>query len=45
MRPIAAGLCQYESLYRTELSLYDFGVMNDYLDIHAENQRRLTEKS
>lgn len=43
MRPVLEGLIQYESLYRTELALYDIAKMNDALNIKAENARRVNE--
>ena len=40
MRPVMAGLCKYESLIDGTLSMYDVGMLNDALDVKAENERR-----
>jgi hypothetical protein len=40
MRPIVEGLCRYESLHGTLLSLEDFARMNAALDVKYENQER-----
>lgn len=36
-------MVQYESLLRTEMSLLDFAIVNDALDVQNENDRRLYE--
>lgn len=41
MRPVAEGLCQYESLKNGTLDLEDLARMNATLDVRQENQRRL----
>lgn len=41
MRPVLAGICRYESLHDRSLSLNDFANMNEAMDVHAENTRRL----
>lgn len=43
MRPVARGLCRYESLKDCTLDLADIALMNDALDVEEENQRRLSE--
>lgn len=43
MRPVLAGLCQYESLKDGTLDLSDIALMNDALDVRAENERRAAE--
>jgi len=43
LRPVLEGLCQYESLINCTLSLYDIAVMNDALDVKAENEYRITK--
>lgn len=43
MRPVLAGVIQYEALLRTELSLLDLAIINDALDVQSENDRRLFE--
>ena len=35
-------MCKYESLRDGTLSLEDVAMMNDALDVQAENERRLT---
>ncbi len=44
MRPVLRGLCSYESLKNGALSLYDIALINEALDVEAENQRRMSEK-
>ncbi len=46
LRPVLAGMCRYESL-RTAglLDLLDFAIMNEALDVQAENKRRLRESN
>lgn len=34
-------MCRYESALDGTLDLRDFGVMNDYLDVEAENKQRV----
>lgn len=41
LRPVHAGMCRLESAYDFSLDLYDFGIMNDYLDCDSENRRRV----
>lgn len=40
MRPVRAGMCKYESLKDCTLDLADLALMNEYLDIEAENTAR-----
>lgn len=40
LRPVARGWIRYESLYDTTLDLFDIALMNDAIDVEAENQRR-----
>lgn len=40
MRPVLAGLCLLESLKDGTLSIDDVALMNDALDVKAENERR-----
>ena len=42
-RPVARGLCKYESVVDGTLTLADIATMNDLLDIEAENERRYHE--
>lgn len=39
LRPVARGMCKYESLLDGTLGLTDIALMNDYLDVQAENER------
>lgn len=41
MRPVLRGLCNYESLVNGALDLADVALMNDALDAHDENERRV----
>jgi len=41
MRPVARGMCRYESLKDCTLDLADVAEMNDVLDVQDENQRRI----
>lgn len=43
MRPVMAGCCRYESLVDGTLDLADLMLMNDALDVQAENERRYIE--
>lgn len=49
MRPVLKGLCRYESLKDCTLGLEDIALMNDAMDVAAENERiaqnHLTEKA
>lgn len=38
MRPVGKGMCKYESLLNGTVSLADLALMNDYLDVEAENE-------
>lgn len=40
MRPALEGMCKYESLKDGTLDLEDVALMNDELDVRAENERR-----
>lgn len=44
MRPVLRGLCKYESLRDGTLTLVDFVIMNEALDVEAENHYRATKK-
>ncbi|WP_166738979.1 DUF6889 family protein [Alkanindiges illinoisensis] len=44
MRPVLKGMCRYESLKDGTLDLADIALMNDALDVQADNQRLLDEK-
>lgn len=41
LRPVIQKLCKYESLKDGSLSLVDIALMNEALDVDAENQQRL----
>lgn len=43
MRPVLAGVIEYEALIRTEITLLDIAIINDALDVQNENDRRLYE--
>jgi hypothetical protein len=43
MRPVLAGMCSYESLKNCMVDLADIAIMNDSLDVQAENERRIME--
>jgi propanediol dehydratase small subunit len=40
LRPVLAGCCHYESLVDGTLTLEDVAVINEALDVQAENERR-----
>lgn len=42
IRPCLRGLCKYESLIDGTLSLADVSLLNEALDVEAENQYRMT---
>lgn len=44
MRPVLEGSIRYESLLDGTLDLEDIRLLNDALDIRAENQYRLRPK-
>lgn len=43
LRPVIKGMCRYESLKDGTLGLADVALMNDALDVQAENERRYLE--
>jgi hypothetical protein len=43
MRPVIEGMCKYESMLDGTITLYDVSLMNDALDVKAENERRYHE--
>jgi hypothetical protein len=42
MRPITKNMCQMDRLYDRVLSLWDFVLMNDALDVLEENTYRMS---
>lgn len=38
MRPVIKGMCKFESLKNGELDLFDIALMNDALDVVADNE-------
>ncbi|WP_156908136.1 DUF6889 family protein [Desulfovibrio cuneatus] len=40
LRPVLQGMCRFESLKDSTLSLADVALMNDALDVQQENERR-----
>ena len=43
MRPCVKGMCKFESLKNGKIDLADIALMNDALDVHADNQYLLDE--
>lgn len=43
LRPVIRGMCRYESLKDCTLDLADIALMNDALDVLADNERIATE--
>jgi hypothetical protein len=41
LRPVLAGMCRYESLKDGSLDLCDIALMNEALDVKAENEWRV----
>lgn len=39
MRPVLAGMCQFESLKNGALDLSDIALMNDAINVRDENDR------
>ena len=37
LRPVIAGMCKYESLIDGTLTMVDVAIMNDALDVRADN--------
>lgn len=44
LRPVLRGLCKYESLIDGTISLEDIDLLNEALDVEAENQYRCRPK-
>lgn len=38
LRPVIAGMCRYESLVDGTLTMVDISIMNDALDVRADNE-------
>ncbi|HBE9078571.1 NTP pyrophosphohydrolase [Serratia fonticola] len=45
MRPVDAGMCSMAELKSGCVDLFDIALMNDYLDVKAENERRIEKWS
>lgn len=43
LRPVLEGTCRYESLIDGTLSLEDVALLNDALDVRADNERKMAE--
>lgn len=43
LRPVAEGMCLYESLKNGTLDLEDIARLNDLIDVKAANERRYRE--
>jgi len=41
LQPVHAGMCTYLDLKNGSLSLYDVALLNEYLEMEAENRARL----
>lgn len=41
LRPVLRGLCSYRDLKDCSIDLHDVAIMNEALDVEAENQHRL----
>ena len=44
LRPVLRGFCKYESLLDGALDLADIALLNEALDVEAENDYRLRKK-
>ena len=44
LRPCRMGMCRYESLKDGTLDLFDVALMNDALDVAAENELRMLDR-
>ncbi|MFU1907633.1 DUF6889 family protein [Bordetella avium] len=44
LRPVLEGICRYESLKDGTLDLADVSLMNDALDVRAENLDRARQR-
>ncbi|MBC3228298.1 DUF6889 family protein [Serratia fonticola] len=45
LRPVDAGMCSIAELKSGAVDLFDIALMNDYLDVKAENERRIEKWS
>lgn len=45
MRPIDAGYCKFESLVDGTLTLENFALMNDALDVRAANEEIMRQQA
>jgi hypothetical protein len=45
LRPVEAGMCSIAELKSGVVDLFDIALMNDYLDVKAENERRIEKWS
>ena len=43
LRPVIKGMCKYESLIDGTLDLFDIALMNDALDVVADNEFLIEE--
>jgi len=43
LRPVLAGMCRYESLLDGALGIADIALMNDALDVRADNDYLMRE--
>ena len=43
MRPVVKGMCKFESLKNGKIDLADIALMNDALDVVADNEYLISE--
>ena len=43
LRPVLRGLCRYESVRDGTLTLEDIALLNELLDVEAENEYRVAK--
>ncbi len=45
MRPVIKGMCSYTDIVNGTLTIYDVALMNQALDVQAENELRAQERA
>ena len=45
MRPVIKGMCKFESLKNGKVDLADIALMNDALDVVADNEYLISQES
>ncbi|WP_346828421.1 DUF6889 family protein [Serratia inhibens] len=43
LRPVDAGLCSFEAIKDGRIDLFDIALMNDFLDMKADNEARIAK--